>query len=98
MKDTPEPIDDDLVDPDIAATIIFGDPHKKRRHWSDKPTAAEKRGAPQGIPAALWDRIAHVRLDHAAGKTGNLADNSVAQAWSQRWDYLSGAAIIFLHP
>jgi hypothetical protein len=60
MKEEPEPIDDDLVDPDIAATIIIGDPYKKRRHWSDKPTAAERRGAPQIIPPAMWDRIAQV--------------------------------------
>jgi len=53
---------EDLVDEALAQTIIIGDPYKRPRHWSDKPTAAEKRGAPQEIPPAMWERIARYRL------------------------------------
>ena len=49
----------DFID-DEPDDLIIGDPKTKRIHWNTPPTAAEKRGAPQSIPRAMWDRIADV--------------------------------------
>ncbi len=63
----------DFID-DEPDDLIIGDPKTKRIHWNTPPTAAEKRGAPQSIPRAMWDRIADVMRADAAGDFFSIND------------------------
>ena len=85
MTKKPEPGrgEPDFTDEKIAARqrnadeepppLTIGE-QKPRHHWSRRPTAAEKRGAPQIVPPAMWARIADARAAVEAGEIFSFHD------------------------
>jgi hypothetical protein len=54
--------------------LNIGDPKKNRIRWNTPPTAAEKRGAPDSIPRAMWERIADAMRADAASEFFSIND------------------------